>query len=250
MLPCMPSAADLALALGPLILGYIIGWVSPKIHQLVRTRRARRFWRPFSNIGNLQVVSGGHRGDYLDSWEASGLAGIGDVRAIDELQDIFFKNGLGRLQIAFSTSPNIELIKDKDLILIGGPDANWVTLDMTSELPGRFRFGDAKHHIVSITDYATGSHYPDPPAGNVINQDAGVIKMMPNPLYPENRLLIIGGAFGYGTLAGVKLIREDAFLRHEVIRKNRFFECLFRVKIVADEPLPAEILEVQPFPAS
>jgi hypothetical protein len=249
MLLFMSTAASLALALGPLFLGYIIGWASPRIRKQVRTRRARIFWRPFAELGHLQVIGGGHRGDYLDSWEASGLAGIGDVKAIIELQDIFSQNGLGRLPVTFSTSPDLALIKDVDLILIGGPDANWVTLEMASKLPGRFRFGDAKRHIVSITDQVTGHYYPSVPVDNVIYQDAGVIKMMPNPLYPNNRLLIIAGAFGYGTLAGVKLIREESILRHPVISNNRFFECLFRVKIVADEPLPAEILEVQPFAA-
>src|SRR5690242_12633632 len=102
MLLAMPSVVDIALAVGPLFLGYVIGWASPRIRQQVRTRRARRFWRPFAELDHLRVLCGGHRGKYFDSWEASGLAGIGDVNAIAELQDIFFINGLGRLPTTFS----------------------------------------------------------------------------------------------------------------------------------------------------
>jgi hypothetical protein len=118
---------------------------------------------------------------------------------------------------------------------------------VTSQLPGRFRFGDEKRHIVSITDQVTGDTYPEFQAG-ANDQDAGVIKMMPNPFYPHNRLLVIAGSFGHGTLAGVQLTREKEFLSHPVVATNQFFECLFRVRIIADEPLPAEIIKIEPFP--
>ena len=93
--------------------------------------------------------------------------------------------------------------------------------------------------------------YPeDPWKDNVLYRDAGVIKMLPNPLSGNNRLLIIAGSFGHGTLAGVKLTREKSFLRHPAIVNNNFFECLFQVEIIGDEPLPAKIIELQPFTAT
>jgi hypothetical protein len=203
------------------------------------------FWRPFARRGQLRVICGGHR---FDDWETSGLAGIGDVKAVEALQDIFFQNGLGPLKVTYSLNPDRTLIEGKDLILIGSPDVNWVTSKMTSERPGRFRFEDAESHIVSITDHDTGCVYPDLRVGDAGDQDAGVIKMMPNPFYPDNNLLIIAGSFGPGTLAGVELTRKKEFLRHKDISNNQSFECLFSVRVVAGEPLPAKIIEVQPFP--
>jgi len=246
MLLTMPSSADLSLAIAPLLLGYVIGWASPRLRQRWRTRRARKFWKPFARLRRLRVIAGGHRGR-LDGWEASGLAGIGDVKALTELQDIFVENHLGRLPTTFSTSHNLALIEGMDLILIGGPDANWATLETASRLPGRFTFGDVKDHAISITDRVTGRVYsPNIRVDGVVDQDVGVIKMMPSPFGTDNRIMIIAGAFGYGTLAGVKLTRQKKFLQHPLIANGGLFECLFHVDIVADEPLPAEIHVVYP----
>lgn len=160
---------------------------------------------------------GGHR--RFSGWEASGFVGFGDVKALDELQDIFVENHLGRLSNTFSTSPNLALIEDSGLILIGGPDVNWATLETVSRLPGRFALGDAGRNEISITDRTTGDVYsPHPGDKGVIDQDIGVIKVMSSPFGANNRLLIIAGAFGYGTLAGVKLTRQNIFWQPSAYR--------------------------------
>jgi hypothetical protein len=241
----MPNSWDVLFSIGPFAGGYLIGWVAPQAHQWTRTRRTRKFWKPFSKLDQLSVILGGDR--TRPTFEASGVVGVGDVKALTELQAIFYENRLGRLPITLSTSPSEAGLEVADLILIGGPDMNWATKAVASRLPARFTFGNPDDREISITDQETGSVYsPSAPGGSDM-RDVGLIKLVPNPFDTRRKVLLVAGAFGYATLAGVKLTEQKAFLEHPLIAAGHLFECLFSVDIVANEPLAPTIIDVVPF---
>jgi hypothetical protein len=222
------------------ILGFVIGWIAPKVHQWVRTRLTRKFWRKFSRIKQAKVIVGVHR--RFESWDPAGLAGVGDVRALNELQAIFVESGLGRLPSIVSSDPESALPQGSDLILIGGPDVNAATKEVARRRPGRFTRSDVENDV-SITDQETGEVYPKR-IGHGIRADAGVIKRMPNPLDKARQVLIIAGSFGHGTLAGAKLCRDKDFLKDRIVASGGPFECLFTTEVVADEPVRTEVVAI------
>lgn len=171
-----------------------------------------------------------------------GLPGVGEVRALVELQAIFVESGLGRLPTLISTEPAVALSEGFDLILIGGPDANEATKEVLLRVPGRFTFSD-RQNDVSITDRLAGDVYPKS-VGSGIRTDAGAIKQMPNPLNKDRQVLIIAGSFGYGTLAGAKLCRDKDFLKDRIVAPGRPFENLFTTEVVGDEPKRTKMVPV------
>jgi hypothetical protein len=225
------------IAFGLFILGYLIGWASPRIRQSVKTKRTRMFWRAFAQAGQAKVILGGHR--VYDDYERAGLAGVGDIKALLELEAIFLEGGLGRLPSIVTSAPSVQLLQEFDLILVGGPDANWATAKIAAKVPGRFRLGDPSKNIVSIVDTESGEMYP-----KARQQDAGVIKKIANPFDETHHVLIIAGSFGHGTLAGAQLCREEKFLNDPIVASGEPFECLFTTEVIGDEPTRATVVAI------
>jgi hypothetical protein len=245
ILDAMPNSWDVLFSIGPFVGGYLIGWVAPKAHRWRRTRRTRKFWKPFSKRDQVSVIMGGDRS--FPTFEASGLVGVGDVMALTELQAIFDENRLGRLPITLATSPREAHLETADLILIGGPDMNWATKAVASRLPARFTFGNPDDREIQIKDQKTGTVYRPSDPGERDIHDVGLIKLVPNPFDTRRKVLLIAGAFGHATFAGVKLTGQKDFLKHPLIAAGSLFECLFSVDIVANEPLAPTIIDVVPF---
>jgi hypothetical protein len=112
--------------------------------------------------------------------------------------------------------------------------------------------------------------------------DYGIIIRTFNPFNPDRVVIIIAGAYGYGTWGGIDLIRQDPFLRKceqldltasgasaanigpvmlgwrrvKALLGGRKgigqdwapFECIFRVRVFDDRPLVPEIMTVRPLP--
>jgi hypothetical protein len=76
---------------------FILGnaWIIAKVRQRVGTQRTHKFWRGFARIDQSKVIVGMH--PELASWDPAGLAGVGDIKALIELEAIFVESGLGRL---------------------------------------------------------------------------------------------------------------------------------------------------------
>lgn len=233
--------------MAPLV-GAAVGRTWPIVSQRIRTRRARRFWRPFSSADRLKVVGGAHGG--FETFEASGLVGVGDVMAFGELQEIFYENKLGRLDVQFTAEVTPALLRDNDVISLGGPDANWATAMIDRRTEGSFRFGDPARHVISIADSREGREYCPGADGRDGLVDYGILKKVPNPFSPQCSALIIAGSFGFGTWAGVRLTRDKEFLQHPVVVSAHPIECLFRTEVIGGQPLTVTIIDVRPLPGA
>lgn len=229
------------------VMGIFVGWLLPVLRQRIRTYRARRFWRPFSRAERLRVVVG--KFDEFEAFERSGFVGVGDVEALTELQAIWSDNHLGQLRERYVGNSASEDLPN-DLILIGGPDANWVTRAVLDQRGGVLELGDPSRHVVSITDNTTGLRYSPAQTGHDHETDWGVIKMGPNPWEPTRHVLIIAGAFGIGTWAGPQLLRQKEFLMNPVVRSGQPFECLYKVDAVRGVPVRTTLELLYPINAN
>src|SRR5438093_7384952 len=80
---------DLATDLVKLGIGAVLGWLLKVGRERWKSRRARRFWQAFLGEGT-RVVVGRFR---LDSFEPSGLLGVGDALALGELRTFLIRLG-------------------------------------------------------------------------------------------------------------------------------------------------------------
>lgn len=230
----MIDVADVGLKAVPPLITFAAGRLWPVVHQRIRTSRTRRFWRPFSHSDSVRVVLGTFGG--LNSWEESGLVGVGDVQALHELQRTWSDNRLGDLEIVFAGEEQRSIVGG-DMVLLGGPDVNWVTRIVSDVDPGVIQFGDPKLHVISMRDLVSNAiHSPAGGDREALTRDVGVIKFIPNPFSEGHHVIVIAGAFGFGTWAGPILMRSKAFLEHPVVRSGRYFECLITVPVVAGVP--------------
>jgi len=219
-------------------LGAIAGWLLKIGRDRWRTRRARRFWRPFLRAGTTIVL-----GRTLDDhgWERSGLLGIGDAMALAEVRQFLLRLGAQEPEIAFAN----QLVGDqlqRTLILIGGPDANTVTRDAVTSIASSLRFGDSANHEVSIRDISTSPATIYPSTAD----DCGVIIRTRNPFERAREVLILAGSFGHGTLAAARYAISQEFLKQEVVKAGQPLECLVETDVVRDTPQKIRVKVLRP----
>lgn len=239
-------AIDLAKDGAKFVIGAAAGWLLKVVSDRWRTRRARAFWRPFLGE-DVAIVVGRFQSE---EFERSGLMGAGDSLAVAELQRFLGKLGARMRETVYADRLAGEEL-GKNLIVIGGPDANAVTHQLVERLHTGIRFGDPTRHIIAITDVTTTPprvFAPGPTASDGTSNDFGVVVRAPNPFGTGTTVLIVAGAFGHGTWAGVRFAISKEFLRQAREGGGPSIECLIEADIVRDTPqAPRIVIPVRQF---
>ena len=100
----MAIVREVLIGLLTTFIGFVIGFTWRMSRRQVTYWRARRFWRPFVS-GDLKIVLARFR--EFDSWEPSGLVGVGGMQAAAELvafSTIWDSEDWAALLISFTTS--------------------------------------------------------------------------------------------------------------------------------------------------
>jgi len=186
-------------------IGYIIGRTWQKVIDRMPYRRARIFWQPLLNADTQIVVSRFE----LPSWpEPTGAVGGGDAIALREISSYFSRIGLRRTSVVYVDEPTVD--RDNNLILLGGPGSNAVTMDALRLFNPQVQLLDPPGEPGQVHDLVTGKKYKAEADGA---RDYGAIIRARSPFNPERWLVIIAGIYGYGTWGGVKMTLEnDDFL--------------------------------------
>lgn len=216
-----------------------MGAVALSIWQRVASRRrfrgSRRFWKPFISSECLCVtgqVGPGILSDhlldsvdevkreyvrdalpslraYIGDQEFSGLMGRGDHDAVVQLQAGLARIGMASTIPEFAGRPSgVEL--EKNLIVVGGPDVNPLTMTLLDRLPIRLIITQNSHgrnivrDLVHDQDYAPRSDRE----ANVV-RDYGIIVRAANPYDRTKALLILAGAHGFGSLAAAAAVFQE-----------------------------------------
>lgn len=273
----MGQVVNILVGLSTALIGYLIGRVWQTMVVRRQCRKARRFWRPAIDDKFQIVVSrfqpAGHR-------EPTGVVGGGDAIADRILRDHFGAIGLKRPDVVYVDEPRLD--RRNNLILLGGPDSNRITEEALDRVPTGLRVVDpGPGEPMEVRDLAADLGTDgDGPDGTVFvaapsaaaMTDYGVITRVRNPFNPDRTLVVISGAYGYGTWAGVQLSRTEDFLRRcesldsarrgggvvgAWLRRGSHgskasgarwaeFECLFKVDVYDKEPQRTEILRFRP----
>lgn len=275
----MALVTNILLGLATALLGYLIGrlWRTLKVQR--RHRRARRFWQPVVD-GHFQIVISRFGVDGFR--EPTGLVGGGDAIANRLLGDLLQDIGLERPTSVYVDEP--ELDRGKNLIVLGGTYENRVAAEALARIaPGLAVVDPGPGRCMQVEDLtvaagpegdATGERqrvYVAEPATDHMT-DYGVIVRAHNPFSPDRALVVISGAYGYGTWAGVQLSQTPEFLRrcaeldaenleatperprpiwspgarlgfrHSEVPAWAQVECLYKVDVVDRRPQTSEIL--------
>jgi hypothetical protein len=226
--------------------GFLLGIAWHVLRQKVTYWRARRFWRPFIST-DLKIVVGRFR--EFDAFEASGLAGVGDMQAAAELVAFLGKVGLRASGRAVEIIYHDQLPGEfygSNLVCIGGPDANRATERMLSRIHRTIATGDDN---TSFRDAETGDAYSsviakEPGSGGreVVTLDYGLIVKTSNPINPDSSVLVFAGSFGYGSWAGIRLAQLREFLAAPPVSEGASIECLYKTEIFEEIPQRPKIV--------
>lgn len=220
------------------VLLFVLGVLSRRLFALWQGLTVGRFWRRLAQRGMTVVVGQLDRQEFL-SYEPSGVVGVGDVRALDELNEAFRRGRLRRFGIAFGGALNDSQRKG-NLVLLGGNDGNQLAANLMREVGSRIELiNEDQVHPPVLLDHISEPPLrlqPDMADGRVMH-DYGVLIRARNPREPDNWIVIIAGCLGYATWAGVHLAQAP-----EISRAPTEFECVYRVQTDSGSPTQLTII--------
>jgi RimJ/RimL family protein N-acetyltransferase len=212
----MSQVVNVIVGLSTAFLGYLIGRVWQSLVARQRYRRARRFWRPVIGDDFQIVIS---RFEPEGFREPTGVVGGGDAIASRILADLFDRIGLDRPETLYVDEPRLD--RRKNLILLGGPDSNRVTAEAMRRVSAGLHVVDpgpgAPMEVHDTLEGESGdvagprAFVADPADPEMT--DYGVVTRVRNPFNPRRALVVISGAYGYGTWAGALVTQTPEFLR-------------------------------------
>jgi hypothetical protein len=229
-------ALDQPKDLAKYIVAAAAGWLLKFVRDRWRTRHARRFWRPFLSA-DLRVVVGRFDSKEFLAFEQSGLMGCGDAYALAELQRYLGQIGASQIQTVFAGHDYDAGVLQHTLISLGGPDANAVTRELVKKIDSSMKFGDPRINEIAIRDTTSNRSYaPDNLDEDGSGTDYGLILRVPSPYIPGKEVMIMAGSFGQGTLAAVRYLSSQEFLKLPVSKKEGTLECLVKTDVVRGSP--------------
>lgn len=239
----MEILINLGVNLAAAFIGLIIGLGWQKIHNEMRIRPARRFWKPFAK-DNVRIVIG--RFSHLKGYEQSGFLAVGDAMALAELQT--FLRTLKFENVIFEYDDQLKGDDLKtNLILLGGPDANRITKEVAPRINTSLRFGNPEKLEIAITDTVEKTIYA--PLGRLgkddILLDYGLILKAENPFDTSKQVMIIAGSFGFGTWAGVRFATSKSFMNDSIASNGSPVECLIKTDVLLQTPQKIEPITIR-----
>jgi hypothetical protein len=233
----MSIVSQILIGLLTTFIGFALGFTLQLSRRGINYWRARRFWRPFIS-GELKIVVGRFR--EFDTFEASGLVGVGDMQAAAEVVAFFAELGFRRRARAIEIVYQDRLAGDlygANLICIGGPEGNRVTERILRRINHSIEFDGG----TSLRDTETGTVYnPEFETGHeeqkALALDCGLLIKAPNPFDPRRTVMIVAACYGYGTWAGAALARSSQFLHTELVGQGEPIECLYKVEVIEEVP--------------
>jgi hypothetical protein len=204
---------NISIGLLTTLLGYIVGRIWQKFSDQIPSRRTRKLWGALLADGLQLVVS------RLEStFDPAGMVGGGDALALREISSHLASAGVKKLEIVYVDENSLD--RDKNLILLGGPDTNAVTKEALEKIKPGVQIFNPRISPMEVRDLVPNANTGR--SGTIRRRrryaarpdlDYGIIVRARNPFYPRKWLVIIAGAYGYGSWAGAILMSDDNFLK-------------------------------------
>lgn len=235
---------DLLLNLFANAISFFAGFFLPRMWDiLTKTRRYRavnKFWGDINR--NALLVTCVHFSSVPDGDEIiPKYLGFGDATAMKYVTELLVnRHILGKSVELREYFEGKLLTEDKanNVICVGGGLANEVTTEMLYDLEVPRHFFDkekgndpivSESKIVRNRD-RTWNVKPNVISGKVV-EDVGIIVKSRHPVYNDKVVVILAGAYSYGTLAAAKFATEENLLRQcENVLDSERFEIIIKAK--------------------
>ena len=239
----MSQLEDLWINLAGAGIAFALGAVTRTVVHYLRVRRGRRFWGAPTSGEEVVVFLGAMptRPDFV-SYEPSGLIGMGDMHAVQELTTVL--NDLDiRSTMAFIRHSHDQ--QRKNVILVGAEGVNAISHRLKDRYERNYEF-DLDRGV--LKDKAKGITYKPVWDDDLkeIRYDYGTLIRAENPYMGGRTIVAFGGVYGYGTWGGVRAVTHPEFRRRERSLGSPNVECLFRVEVLNGGILTVDILDVAP----
>ncbi len=223
------------------LIWFVAGACSATVLTMARRSVRPRFWTQMLK-GEVVLVVGAHRN--FDGYEASGMIGVADALALAEFVSFFKQCKFDNYTVASSRSINSEMFT-RNLILIGGPDANATSRDFLerSNKVRKVKFGNPDVNEIWFSldgQYYAPSHAPSA-------KDAAVIIFDRSPYSEDAHVILAAGCFGHGTQAAAQTLCRSRSFGKKVRRRDRF-EAALTCEVVEHRPMAIKVRQVLPRP--
>jgi hypothetical protein len=250
----MSSVFNLGINLALSALAFLLGISLRSMLHYLRTYRSRRFWagvRKGKTVLCLGSFKASDLGPYMkvEDFEPTGLAGLGDSKALHELTAMLSKMGI-YIHMSYSDSPLSGETRN-NLVLLGEDQVN----DLVAVTWQTGTISNLEYQIVAdlitLHDRFSGTTYSAQRENGEVTVDYGRMIRSTNPYNPERTLVMISGIYGFGTWGGgVRLLEDKYFLRSCEALEVFDFECVFEVRIVRGEPEIVRPMAIRPLNAA
>lgn len=240
----MDKVSELLINLLAAAIGFTIAWLRTKIQRLVRRRRARRFWRPFVD-SDLKLVLAVFNDARHVEWERSGVAGVGDVIALSEIESQLRRIKFAEYGIVYAH--HLEGTEfGANMVLIGGADSNRVTRKVMERLPLTLVYMDPDNNDVAFHDRISGEVLrPVSASDGELLVDQGVVIRAHNPFARDRKVLVIAGSYGHGSAAAARLVASNEFMKNPLVAGGKDFELFFTTDIIENVPQKAVVRRIR-----
>ncbi|MGP4020638.1 hypothetical protein [Saccharopolyspora sp. 5N708] len=240
----MGKAEDLLINLLAAAIGFTVAWLRSRAQRIIERRRAKKFWRPFYE-GDLKVVLAVFNDFSHIEWERSGVAGIGDVVAMNEIERRLRQISKEKYSIEFAHRMDGTEFR-ANMVLIGGADSNRVTRKVMDLLPLTVTYADPESNDVSFVDNLTSERLdPVTDEEGKLARDQGIVVLATNPYDQSKKILIVAGSYGFGSAAAAELVGSPEFLTHPLVKTGKNLEVFFTTDILEGAAQKARVVCVR-----
>jgi hypothetical protein len=196
----------------------ICGYYFGIMQRLFKTRKARVLWGPLLDRSQIGVVLTARNGPFPRNTQKVSL---NETRAFAELS-VLLQNFGSSVEL-LSSDTDVSSLKDKHLVLLGGPNANqvtdkaWQMIQKQGQLPvslsRRFRQENEERSAQTI-QIGNQTYHPEYDSAGYVIRDYGIILRTKNP-FDNSRskyLILAFGCHGHGTYAAVSSITQEKLI--------------------------------------
>jgi hypothetical protein len=216
----------------------ILGYSFERFRKYFKTRSIRHIWRPFLNSKNVSLILSTRLGPYPRSIPRISLLEMqGYVNISKRLSSVGIEISLKDSQVRLNE------IKDKDLIVLGGPIANNVSNEIWELISPNIPFSlEIENQVLYMAD----KKY-EPIIGNreKFIKDYGIVIRQPQPFNPERTLLFCMGCHGFATYGITLYVTEFNYAKKlaEAVGNKNSFVALIEFDIQNDSIASSKIVQ-------
>jgi hypothetical protein len=170
----------------------ILGYISNSIYQWFKLSSFRTIWKPFLRDKSVTVVLSTRPGPLKRS---TPRVSFNELQAYVNINKTLTKINISTIPV--SSEIALEEIREKNLIILGGPIANKVTANFWPIISKQFPFYFDLEKQIILTGQR--DYCPQLNENSILTKDYGIIMRVSNPYNNDKHIVLAMGCHGFST---------------------------------------------------